>query len=93
MLTPGTALDPTLGAEQSNYLASVCVMGSGAAQVCGLALLDLSTGEFRATEFAGAAAWARLVDELGRVRPVELLYAERGCWVGRMQAVLRLAAR
>jgi DNA mismatch repair protein MutS len=74
VLTPGTALDPTLGAEQSNYLASVAVMGSGAAQVCGLALLDLSTGEFRATEFAGVSAWAALVDELGRVRPVELLY-------------------
>ncbi len=74
VLTPGTALDPTLGAEQSNYLASVCVSGSGASQVCGLALLDLSTGEFRATEFSGINAWASLVDELGRVRPVELLY-------------------
>ena len=74
VLTPGTALDPALGAEQSNYLASVCVSGSGAAQIYGLALLDLSTGEFRATEFAGADGWASLVDELGRVRPVELLY-------------------
>jgi DNA mismatch repair protein MutS len=74
VLTPGTALDPTLGAEQSNYLASVCVSGSGAAQVCGLALLDLSTGEFRATEFTGTNPWALVVDELGRVRPVELLY-------------------
>jgi DNA mismatch repair protein MutS len=78
VLTPGTALDPTLGAEQSNYLASVAVLGSGAAQggsqVCGLALLDLSTGEFRATEFAGVGGWAAVVDELGRVRPVELLY-------------------
>jgi DNA mismatch repair protein MutS len=74
VLTPGTALDPALGAEQSNYLASVCVLGSGVSQVCGLALLDLSTGEFRATEFAGAGGWAALVDELGRVRPVELLY-------------------
>lgn len=70
VLTPGTALDPTLGAEQSNYLASVSVRPGCA----GLALLDLSTGEFRATEFAGAAAWASVVDELGRVRPVELLY-------------------
>jgi DNA mismatch repair protein MutS len=76
VLTPGTALDPTLGAEQSNYLASVCVSGSGTGQVCGLALLDLSTGEFRATEFAGAGAWAAVVDELGRVRPVELLYGQ-----------------
>jgi DNA mismatch repair protein MutS len=74
VLTPGTALDPALGAEQSNYLASVAVTGSGATQVCGLALLDLSTGEFRATEFVGGSAWPLLVDELGRVRPVELLY-------------------
>ena len=74
VLTPGTALDPTLGAEQSNYLASVCAMGSGAATVCGLTLLDLSTGDFRATEFSGANAWALVVDELGRTRPVELLY-------------------
>jgi DNA mismatch repair protein MutS len=73
VLTPGTALDPTLGAEQSNYLASACVLGSGTAQVCGLALLDLSTGEFRATEFSGGSAWAALVDELGRCAPVELL--------------------
>ena len=74
VLTPGTALDPTLGVEQSNYLASVAVTGGGATQVCGLALLDLSTGEFRATEFVGGSAWPLLVDELGRVRPVELLY-------------------
>src|SRR5271163_2681058 len=74
VLTPGTALDPTMGVEQSNYLASVGVSGNGAGTVCGLALLDLSTGEFRATEFSGDGAWAALVDELGRVRPVELLY-------------------
>jgi DNA mismatch repair protein MutS len=74
VLTPGTALDPTLGAEQSNYLASVAGVGS----VWGVALLDLSTGEFRATEFAGAGGWAGAVDELGRTRPVELLYAKGG---------------
>jgi DNA mismatch repair protein MutS len=76
VLTPGTSVDPALGAEQSNYLASVMVSGAGAATVCGLALLDLSTGEFRATEFAGVGAWAAAVDELGRVRPVELLYGQ-----------------
>ncbi len=74
VLTPGTALDPTLGAEQSNYLASVAVLGTGSAMVCGLALLDLSTGEFKATEFSGQSSWVSLVDELGRVRPVELVY-------------------
>ncbi len=70
VLTPGTSMDPSLGAEQSNYLASVQLKGSCA----GVALLDLSTGEFRATEFTGPGAWAAAVDELGRVRPVELLY-------------------
>ncbi|MEG9435360.1 DNA mismatch repair protein MutS [Edaphobacter sp. HDX4] len=74
VLTPGTALDLTLGAEQSNYLASVVVNGIQKAQVCGLALLDLSTGEFRATEFSGPTAWLQTVDELGRVKPIELLY-------------------
>jgi DNA mismatch repair protein MutS len=89
VLTPGTAVDPSLGAEQSNYLASVTVSGSGKEMVCGLALLDLSTGEFRATEFRGVSAWALLVDELGRVRPVELLYGPGG-WgvVGRPGSLL-----
>src|SRR5271168_2292312 len=82
VLTPGTAIDPSLGADQSNYLASVCVMGSGSAAVAGLALLDLSTGEFRATEFRGVDSWAQMVDEIGRVRPVELLYSAGGLWGG-----------
>ena len=72
VLTPGTALDPALAAEQSNYLASLAKVGT----VWGLALLDLSTGEFRSTEFGGANGWALAVDELGRVRPAELLYSQ-----------------
>ena len=76
VLTPGTAVDASLGAEQSNWLASVAASGAGAQARVGLALLDLSTGEFRATEFAGATAWAQLSDELGQARPAELLAAE-----------------
>jgi len=76
VLTPGTAVDAALGAEQSNWLASVAESGAGAGARVGLALLDLSTGEFRATEFAGATAWAQLADELGQARPAELLVAE-----------------
>ena len=81
VLTPGTAVDAALGAEQSNWLASVAASGAGAGVRVGLALLDLSTGEFRATEFAGATAWAQLSDELGQARPAELLVAE-GMGVG-----------
>ena len=81
VLTPGTAVDAALGAEQSNWLASVAASGAGRETRVGLALLDLSTGEFRATEFAGATAWAQLSDELGQARPAELLVAEgMGDW-------------
>lgn len=82
VFTPGTAIDPSLSAEQSNYLASVAVTGSGAQVIFGLAFLDLSTGEFRATEFRGSAARAQLVDELGRTRPVELVFGSGGSLFG-----------
>jgi DNA mismatch repair protein MutS len=39
----------------------------------GLAFVDLSTGEFRTTEFSGEKAEARLRDELGIIRPREIL--------------------
>jgi DNA mismatch repair protein MutS len=39
----------------------------------GLAYVDLSTGEFRATEFSGEKAEFRLRDELGLLRPREIL--------------------
>ena len=78
VLTPGTVMDSALGAEQSNWLASVCGSGVGGASVVGLALLDLSTGEFLAMESAGANAWAQLADEVGRVRPAEILLPESG---------------
>src|ERR1700685_73754 len=58
VLTPGTALDPSLGAEQSNYLASVAMLGTGAGACVGLALLDLSAGEVREGEVGGAAGLA-----------------------------------
>src|SRR5262249_47934253 len=41
----------------------------------GFAALDLSTGEFRATEFSGEHAARRVEEELAQLRPKELLYA------------------
>ena len=72
VVTPGTAIDSqVLEPRENNYLASV-VRRNGAA---GLALVDLSTGDFRATEFCGEESLARLRDELDRMRPSELLLA------------------
>jgi DNA mismatch repair protein MutS len=70
VLSPGTALDPSLAAEQSNYLAAVHLTDSAA----GLAFLDLSTGDFRATEFSGPGATAQCLEELLRLAPSELIF-------------------
>ena len=70
VVTPGTAVDSqVLEPRENNYLAAV-VEHNGA---MGLALADLSTGDFRATEFAGPEAELRLRDELERMRPREIL--------------------
>jgi DNA mismatch repair protein MutS len=70
VVTPGTAADSSLSSEENNFLAAVAQIGDRA----GFAALDLSTGEFRATEFSGEDAGARIQEELQQLRPKELLY-------------------
>jgi len=75
VLTPGTAADlPALETRENHFLAAVARNGSG--KSIGLAFVDFSTGEFRATEFTGAAAETRLRDELEILRPREVLFAQ-----------------
>jgi DNA mismatch repair protein MutS len=62
-----------LGAAVSGS-AQRTLQNKGAAEpLIGLAFVDLSTGEFRTTEFSGDKAEARLRDELGVLRPREIL--------------------
>jgi DNA mismatch repair protein MutS len=70
VVTPGTAADSSLNAEENNFLAAVATAGDRV----GFAALDLSTGEFRATEFAGESAAQRIQEELEQLRPKEMLY-------------------
>jgi len=70
VLTPGTTVDAALGSEENNFLAAV----ASGQDVVGVAALDLSTGEFRATEFNGPDAERRSREELERLRPREVLY-------------------
>jgi len=70
VVTPGTAADSSLNAEENNFLAAVATVGDHT----GFAALDLSTGEFRATEFAGETAARRIQEELEQLRPKEILY-------------------
>jgi DNA mismatch repair protein MutS len=76
VITPGTATDvAVLDARENNFLAAVGQENAarGAGQVIGLALVDLSTGEFMATEFQGVLAEEELRDELQLFRPRETL--------------------
>ena len=85
VLTPGTALDAALGQEQNNFLAALFEDEASATKqrsltqserdVCAVALLDVSTGEFRTTEFRGENARAQAVDELLLAAPSEVLLA------------------
>jgi len=71
VVTPGTALDPTASASENTFLAALTV--SGDRKSSGIAMLDLSTGEFRTTEFRGANAVNLALEEVTRNRPREIL--------------------
>src|SRR6185436_4645058 len=67
ILSPGTHFDERmLVAERNNYLAGVCAAG----KTFGLALVDLTTGNFKTTEVGSVAA---LLAELERLRPAEII--------------------
>src|SRR5947207_11832423 len=71
VVTPGTPIDPQLlEAKESVYLAAVCAGG----EAVGAAFLDISTGEFRATQAGGADAWPRIVADIESYAPRELLF-------------------
>ncbi len=73
VITPGTAIDPQLvDTRESVYLAAVC----GAGDSFGLALLELSTGEFFATEHAGVNSWSKTCADIESYAPRELLFPE-----------------
>ena len=71
ILTPGTIQNSQLlNAKKNNYIASLTQLGS----VFGLALLDLSTGEFRSIEIEKEE---ELLDELYRFKPAEFLVSKK----------------
>ena len=74
VLSPGTALDNALGQEQNNFLAAWFEHGEkGREPVCAVALLDVSTGEFRTAEFHGSVARQQALDALRTADPSEVL--------------------
>ena len=82
LYTPGTLIDSEfLPSGESNVLAAVATsrraIGPGRKALSfGLATLDLSTGDYWIVEFHGLQAQTVLLDELTKLEPKELLYAE-----------------
>jgi DNA mismatch repair protein MutS len=75
VVTPGTIVEPELLAEtRNNYLAAV--VASEPARWYGIAHADISTGEFATTRIGGEDARGRLLDELMRLAPAELVLPE-----------------
>ena len=94
VVSPGTLIDAGyLDAREPAFLASIA---QASPERWGLALLDVSTGEFFASEFAGAGAALALQAELATLRPREVLLADGletgGLFEGVGGRVTRLAA-
>ena len=70
VVTPGSVVEE-LDVDSDKNLYMAAIAGDNGAY--GLAHVDLSTGEFRVTEMG---EWRELLDELGRIGPVELLVPE-----------------
>jgi len=76
IVTPGTILDEnTLQQKENNYLVAV----EWGKKEIGLAVVDVSTGEFRVTSFAGdlESQKEQLRDELSRLAPAEGILAPK----------------
>lgn len=84
VITPGTVISPSMLSErQNNYLLALLPLADAQGwSQAGLAYVDITTGEFAATEFAGENAPLGVLEELTRLAPREVLipqtWAERG---------------
>jgi DNA mismatch repair protein MutS len=70
VLTPGTVLEDSMLEERSNNYLVAAVAGE---KLSGLGAVDVSTGEFLATEIRGELSLARIVQEIVRLQPAECL--------------------
>lgn len=70
VITPGTVIDPLmLDEKKNNYLMSIYCQ-----QIYyGIAAVDISTGEFYATQITWGSSMRKLIDEVARYKPSEII--------------------
>ena len=70
VVTPGTVTENTmLQDDKNNYIVAIYKLSNE----YGLAVSDISTGEFSATQFNEENNFIRLIDELARIKPKEIV--------------------
>ncbi len=73
LITPGTVIEDTFLEERiSNYLMCVNLVDGKV----GIAIVDVSTGEFSVTELEDEATHSSLLNEVERVKPAEIILPE-----------------
>src|SRR6266850_3072176 len=74
VITPGTVTDTNILAPgENNFLLAL----TDRDDQLGCALLDISTGELRASQFSGADRWSRLMLDVEHFSPREVLFPEK----------------
>ncbi len=79
VITPGTVIEPEmLAANRNNYLLALApeVADGGDWRRAGIAYVDISTGEFAATQIEGPEAKEAALQEVNRLSPRECLIPE-----------------
>jgi DNA mismatch repair protein MutS len=77
IITPGTVTDTNvLSPGENNFLLAVTDSADEGGQL-GCALLDISTGELRASQFGGPDRWNRLSVDIEHFSPREVLFPEQ----------------
>src|SRR5262249_12320167 len=100
VVSPGTLTDATyLDAREPAFLMAI-VDGQGAGQPTaaaaqpfaplGVALLDLSTGEFTTAEYAGQEGLQALADDIAVLRPREVLLPTESTVADRLPEIARM---
>jgi DNA mismatch repair protein MutS len=90
VVSPGTLTDATyLDAREPAYLLSI-VEADLKVRLYGVALLDLSTGEFTAAEYEGDEGLQALADEIATLRPREIVVAADSDVANRLPEIARL---
>jgi DNA mismatch repair protein MutS len=73
VVTPGTIFEPSLlHGDKNNYLACITIVEDHA----GIAYVDITTGEFAATEFDGEDILNQVRAEINRLNPAEVVLPE-----------------